>query len=75
MAVERLIFLIIEIISVVLVLLLGVAVSYLYKRNQVQKAKHAQLDEADRVLEAAKEEARQIEIQNSRPGLGSAQES
>jgi len=62
MAVERSLLLIIELISVLIALFLGLAVGYLYKQNQVQKAKHEQLDEAERVLEAAKEEARQIEI-------------
>jgi ribonuclease Y len=42
---------------------LGVAIGFLYKQSQVEKAKHEQIDEAERVLAQAKEKARQIEIQ------------
>ena len=56
-------FWIIELISVVIALALGLVVGYLYKQNQVEKIKREHMDEAERLLEEAKENARQIEIQ------------
>jgi ribonuclease Y len=56
-------YLIIELITIPIVLALGAAIGYLYKQNLVEKAKRDQTDEADRLLEAAKEQAREIEIQ------------
>ena len=41
---------------------LGGAFGYMYKQNLVDKAQREQKDEAERLLENAKEEARQIEI-------------
>jgi ribonucrease Y len=57
------IFLIIELITVILVMGLGLVVGYLYKQNLVEKARRLQLDEAERILESSKEQARQVEIQ------------
>ncbi len=56
-------FIIIELISILIALVLGLVIGYLYKQNQVEKAKHEQLDEAERLLEEAKEKARGVEIQ------------
>jgi ribonucrease Y len=57
-------YLIIELITTFLIALaLGAAIGYLHKQNLVEKAKRDQTDEADRLLEAAKEQAREIEIQ------------
>ena len=56
-------YLIIELITIPIALALGAAIGYLYKQNLVEKAKRDQTDEADRLLEAAKEQAREIEIQ------------
>mgnify|MGYP006870734010 CR=1 FL=1 len=44
-------------------LLLGGAFGYMYKQNLVDKIQREQKDEAGRVLEAAKEQARLLEIQ------------
>ena len=54
---------IVGIIAALVALGLGLAIGFRYKQSQVEKAKHEQIDEAERVLEAAKEKARQIEIQ------------
>lgn len=56
-------YLIIELITIPIALILGAAIGYLYKQNLVEKAKRDQTDEAERLLEAAKEQAREIEIQ------------
>jgi ribonuclease Y len=50
-------------ITIPIALILGAAIGYLYKQNRVEKAKREQTDEADRLLEAAKEQVREIEIQ------------
>lgn len=42
----------------------GIAIGFLYKQNQVEKERLLQKDEADRVLEQAKEAARKMEIQS-----------
>ncbi len=55
-------FWIIEFFSVLIALVLGLAVGYLYKQNQVEKVKREQIDEAERLVEDAKQSARQIEI-------------
>ncbi len=52
-----------NLITILIALVLGAAIGYLYKQNLVEKAKRDQTDEADRLLEAAKEQAREIEIQ------------
>jgi ribonuclease Y len=44
-------------------LVVGAVIGYQYKQNQVAKAKLLKQDEAERMLEEAKEQARQIEIQ------------
>jgi ribonucrease Y len=56
-------YLIFVIITILVALVLGATIGYLYKQNLVEKAKRDQTDEADRLLEAAKEQAREIEIQ------------
>jgi ribonuclease Y len=52
----------IELILLPVILGLGIVIGYLYKQNQVEKEKLQQKDEGERVLEEAKEQARQIEI-------------
>ncbi|MEW5871382.1 MAG: ribonuclease Y [Chloroflexota bacterium] len=42
---------------------LGIWAGYMYKQTQVDKAQRLQKDEAERLLEAAKEQARQMEIE------------
>ncbi len=54
---------ILELITLPLALVLGLAVGYFYKQNQVEKLQLQQKDEAERLLEEAKEQARLIEIQ------------
>ena len=56
-------YLIIELITIPIVLILGAAIGYLYKQNLAEKAKREQTDEGERLLEAAKEQVRLIEIQ------------
>jgi len=56
-------YLIVVLISILIALILGAVIGYLYKQNLVEKAKRDQTDEADRLLEAAKEQARELEIQ------------
>ena len=56
-------FIILEVITIAIMLGVGAWVGFLYKQSQVEKARRLQMDEADRVLESAKEQARQIEIQ------------
>ncbi len=53
----------IVVIIILFALILGAAIGYLYKQNLAEKAKREQTDEGERVLEAAKEQAREIEIQ------------
>jgi ribonuclease Y len=55
-------FWIIEFFSVLIALALGLVIGFLYKQNQVEKAKREQLDESERLVEEAKQNARQIEI-------------
>jgi ribonuclease Y len=55
-------YLIIELITIPIALILGAAIGYLYKQNLVEKAKREQTDESERLLEAAKAKAREIEI-------------
>lgn len=55
--------LLIGLISLPLALVLGAALGYFYKQSQVEKAQLIQKDEADRILNEAKEQARIIEIQ------------
>jgi ribonucrease Y len=45
-----------------LFLAIGLGVGYVIKQNQVEKAQREKKDEAGRILEAAKENARQLEI-------------
>lgn len=56
-------FLWIELIFLPVVLVLGAVIGYMYKQNQVEKEKLQQKDEAERLLEEAKENAGQMEIQ------------
>ena len=42
---------------------LGAVIGFLYKQSQAEKAKREQTDEGERLLEAAKEQGRQVEIQ------------
>jgi ribonuclease Y len=44
-------------------LVIGIAVGYYLKQNQVEKAQRLQKDEANRILEAAQERVREIELQ------------
>ncbi len=44
-------------------LIIGVAVGYYLKQNQVEKAQRLQKDEANRILEVTQEKAREIELQ------------
>jgi ribonucrease Y len=55
-------FFIITIILIPLMIALGAALGYYYKQQQVEKAKIEKRDEAERLLEAAKEQARLVEI-------------
>jgi ribonuclease Y len=57
------IFILILAISLPLSLIVGAAVGYLFKQSQVEKAQLKQKDEAERLLEEAKEEARLKEIE------------
>ena len=54
---------ILELIFLPLALVLGLAVGYYYKQNQVEKLQFQQKDEAEHLLEEAKEQARLVEIQ------------
>ena len=56
-------YLIIIVIALPIALILGAAIGFLYKQNLAEKAKREQTDEAERLLEAAKEQAREVEIQ------------
>ncbi len=56
--------LMVGLIIVIIALGLGLAIGYLYKQSRVEKAKREQLDDAERILEAAKEEARLVEIKS-----------
>jgi ribonuclease Y len=51
-----------ELIFVPIALILGIVIGFMYKQNQVEKAKLQQKDEAERILDDAREQARQIEI-------------
>ena len=44
-------------------LVIGIAVGYYLKQNQVEKAQRLQKDEANRILEVTQEKAREIELQ------------
>lgn len=50
-------------LAILVALAAGAAIGYFYKQNQVEKARRLQKDEADRILEIAKERAKEIEIQ------------
>ena len=56
-------FLWIMLIFVPVALVLGLIIGYMYKQNQVEKEQLKQKDEAERLLEEAKEKAGQMEIQ------------
>ncbi|MBN1146512.1 MAG: ribonuclease Y [Anaerolineales bacterium] len=56
-------FILIEFISLPLVLAIGALIGYLYKQSLVEKAQLKQKDEAERLLEQAKEQARLMEIE------------
>jgi ribonuclease Y len=53
----------IMLISVLVALVLGSVIGFLYKQNQVEKIKREQIDSAEKALDNAKERARHIEIQ------------
>ena len=55
--------LLIAVISISIALVLGGAIGYFYKQNRVEKEHLMQKDEAERVLEEAKEQASNMEIQ------------
>jgi ribonuclease Y len=55
--------LLITVISISIALVLGGAIGYFYKQNRVEKEHLMQKDEAERVLEEAKEQASNMEIQ------------
>jgi len=57
------IFVIIALISIPIALALGVAIGYIYKQNQVGKEQLMQRDEAERILEEAKQQTSMMEIQ------------
>jgi ribonuclease Y len=57
------IFILILAITLPLALIVGAAIGFLYKQSQVEKAQLKQKDEAERLLEDAKEEARLKEIE------------
>ncbi len=50
-------------ITLLIALPLGVAIGYLYKQSQVEQARRQKKDEAERLLEAAREKALEIELQ------------
>lgn len=54
--------LLIGLVMVLVALGLGLALGFLIKQNQVEKVKLEQMDEGERILEEAKEKARQVEI-------------
>lgn len=56
-------YLIYILIALPIAVALGAVIGFLYKQSQAEKAKREQTDEAERLLEAAKEQARQVEIQ------------
>jgi ribonuclease Y len=56
-------FILIELIALPILFLLGAAVGYYYKQTQYEKLQLEKKVEAERVLDAAKEQARLIEIQ------------
>jgi ribonuclease Y len=53
----------IELIFLPIALVLGVVIGYMYKQNQVEKEQLKQKDEAERLVEEAKEKVVQMEIQ------------
>jgi ribonuclease Y len=53
----------IELIFLPIALVLGLVIGYLYKQSQVEKAQLQKKDEAERILDEAKENARLTEIQ------------
>ncbi len=55
--------LIISLITVPVMLILGVVIGYLFKQNRVEKERLLKRDEAERILDDAKEQARVIEVQ------------
>jgi len=57
-------------IAIPLVLIIGLVIGYLYKQNQVEKTQLKQKDEAEKTLEAAKEQARVMEIKARDQALG-----
>jgi ribonuclease Y len=54
---------IIEIISILIALPLGIAIGYLYKQNKVQKELTIQKNEAEQLLDQARESVRIMEVQ------------
>ena len=54
---------IVEIISIVIALLLGILLGYLYKQNKANKELLIQKDEAEKLLDEARESVRQTEVQ------------
>jgi len=56
-------FILVLLIALPLAVVLGLAIGFLYKQNQVEKEQLEQRDEAERILEAAKEKVRLMEIQ------------
>ena len=65
----------IELIFLPIALGLGLLIGYLYKQSQVEKAKLLQKEEGERILEEAKEQARQMEIQGRDQALEVLQKS
>ncbi|MBP1693066.1 MAG: hypothetical protein H6Q37_949, partial [Chloroflexi bacterium] len=51
------------IISIIIALPLGFAIGYLYKQNKVEKALIDQKDEAEKLLDEAREQVRVMEVQ------------
>jgi ribonuclease Y len=68
-------FILIELIALPIIALIGAAVGYYYKQSQYEKLQLQQKVESERILEEAKEEARQIEIQARDKALGVIQKS
>ncbi len=63
MTINHFTFVLIELITLLVALALGLALGYYYRQNQYEKARLEQKEEAERLLEEAKEQARLIEIQ------------
>lgn len=59
-----------ELITIPIVLGVGLIIGYFYKQRQVERFQLQQKDEATRLIEEAKEQARQIEIQARDQALG-----